>query len=49
MKQEGNTMNNTLRWIKFESIMTADFSVNGISAPNFIRFNKNQLSLLEKS
>jgi len=41
-------MNKTLRWIKFESIMTAVIRVNGISASKFNR-NKSHISILENS
>jgi hypothetical protein len=42
-------MNNTLRWVKFESVMTANFAVSGIAAPKFNRFRRNHISLLENS
>ena len=42
-------MSKTLKWIKLESIMIAIFQVNGISASKFNRFDKNHISILEKS
>ena len=42
-------MNNTLRWVTFESTMTALFQVTGISASKFNRFFTNHISILENS
>lgn len=42
-------MNNTLRWVKFESVMTANLVVSGIAMPKFNSFSLNQISLLENS
>lgn len=42
-------MNNTLRWIKLESIMIANFDAQGISASKFNRFRYNRISILEIS
>ncbi len=42
-------MNNTLRWIKFESVMMANFAINGITAPKFNSFKSNRISLLDIS
>gem|GEM_PF-2299170 len=33
-------MNNILKWVKLESIMTAFFPINGISASKFNRFHQ---------
>jgi hypothetical protein len=46
---EGFIMNKTLRWVKFESIMTALFQVKARSASKFNRFNQSPLSFLEIS
>ncbi len=48
---EGKTrkiMNNTLRWVKFESVMTAIYGVYGITAPK-IELTDHPISLLEHS
>ncbi len=42
-------MNTTLRWIKFESIMIAILSINGISASKINRFDKIHIRRLENS
>lgn len=42
-------MNSTLRWTKFEAVMTAVYAVNGISALIFNSFDKNHISDLENS
>ncbi len=42
-------MNATLRWTKFEAIMIAILSVNGISASKINSFKMNHISDLENS
>jgi hypothetical protein len=49
MNERYITMNKTLKWVKFESIMTSLFLVNGISLSKFNRFKNNHISILEIS
>ena len=42
-------MNATLRWIRFEAIMIATLSTEGIGAPIFNSFRDNPISSLERS
>lgn len=42
-------MNSSLKWTKFEAVMTAVNAVNGISAPFFNSFEKSHISDLENS
>lgn len=42
-------MNSSLRWTKFEAIMTAVKAVSGIRAPFFNSFDHNHISDLENS
>jgi hypothetical protein len=42
-------MNTTLRWVKFEAVMTAILPVNGISAPKINSFEQYHISKLENS
>jgi hypothetical protein len=42
-------MYETLKWVKFKTIMTALFQVKGISAFKFNSFNNNHIRDLEHS
>lgn len=42
-------MNESLRWVKFEAIMIALFSVKGISASKFNSFDKVHIGELVNS
>lgn len=42
-------MTNTLRWVKFESVMTAIYGVYGITAPKIEELTDEPISLLEYS
>ena len=42
-------MNQTLRWVKLESIMIATFEVKARSVSKFNRYNRNHIRILESS
>ena len=42
-------MTNTLRWVKFESVMTAIYGVSGITAPKIKELTDQPMSILEHS
>ncbi len=42
-------MSNTLRWVKFESVMTAIYGVNGITASKTCELTDHPISLLVHS
>lgn len=48
-KWKGIIMSNTLRWVKFESVMTAIYGVNGITAPKTCELTDDPISLLVHS
>ena len=49
MKLKGIIMSNTLRWVKFESVMTAIYGVNGITASKTCELTDHPISLLVHS
>ncbi len=42
-------MSNTLRWVKFESVMTAIYGVNGITTPKIKESTDDPISILVHS